>query len=304
MSSYIILKHLKVQRANTVAGFTYGFPSVGSFLGFVHALSRKMEERGNRETFTKVSILHHDSNIYRYRSRWYNEYTFSQQRTPILKDGSTRPIIEEGKMSMDVSLVLTLENVSLDTDAEELCRLIQHDIYTMRLSGGNIIGIGEEGCVHCEDDDRMMTEVSHLYPFSALADRSDLFMEEASLNEGHNSLEALMSFCEVYSEYEADDDGGGKWVTKNQYLGYLVPCHFGYKAISDKFECKNDVQLRNRDYEGVFVEPVHSVAEWVCSVSKYKEYFNEDMNKIFWQFHNQDDIYYLFNKLKGDIHGK
>ena len=42
MSQFILIDRIKVQNANAVAGFTWGFPAITNFLGFVHNLSRKL----------------------------------------------------------------------------------------------------------------------------------------------------------------------------------------------------------------------------------------------------------------------
>ena len=42
MSSLILLRRIKIENANTIAGLTYGFPAITHFMGFSHALSRKL----------------------------------------------------------------------------------------------------------------------------------------------------------------------------------------------------------------------------------------------------------------------
>jgi CRISPR-associated protein Csy2 len=42
MSQYIVVNRIKVQNANAIAGFTWGFPAITNFLGFVQNLSRKL----------------------------------------------------------------------------------------------------------------------------------------------------------------------------------------------------------------------------------------------------------------------
>ena len=41
--SLFIIKNMHIEGANAIAGFTYGFPAITQFLGFVLALSRKDE---------------------------------------------------------------------------------------------------------------------------------------------------------------------------------------------------------------------------------------------------------------------
>lgn len=44
MSSLILLRRLRVENANAIAGVTWGFPAITHFLGFTHALSRKLTQ--------------------------------------------------------------------------------------------------------------------------------------------------------------------------------------------------------------------------------------------------------------------
>jgi CRISPR-associated protein Csy2 len=45
MSSLILLRRVRVENANAIAGLTYGFPAITHFLGFSHALSRRLTKR-------------------------------------------------------------------------------------------------------------------------------------------------------------------------------------------------------------------------------------------------------------------
>lgn len=42
MSYLLLLPHIRIENANAVSGLTWGFPSMTHFLGYVHALSRKV----------------------------------------------------------------------------------------------------------------------------------------------------------------------------------------------------------------------------------------------------------------------
>ena len=53
MNQYILLNRIKVQNANAIAGFTWGFPAITHFLGFSHNLSRKLLN----SDFDNLSIL-------------------------------------------------------------------------------------------------------------------------------------------------------------------------------------------------------------------------------------------------------
>ena len=43
MKSLLLLRQVEVENANAINGLTYGFPAISHFLGFTHALSRKLD---------------------------------------------------------------------------------------------------------------------------------------------------------------------------------------------------------------------------------------------------------------------
>jgi len=62
MSQYLVLSHIDVQNANSVAGLTWGFPAITHFLGFTHALNRKLSShyRGEYESeLTGCAVISH-----------------------------------------------------------------------------------------------------------------------------------------------------------------------------------------------------------------------------------------------------
>ena len=58
MKSLLILKNINVENANTIAGLTYGFPAITHFLGFVHALSRKLHQK-SRVGLGGCAVIYH-----------------------------------------------------------------------------------------------------------------------------------------------------------------------------------------------------------------------------------------------------
>ncbi len=62
MSQFIFIDHINVQNANAIAGFTWGFPAITHFMGFVHNLSRKLcnEKRYRDITLTGCAVVAHE----------------------------------------------------------------------------------------------------------------------------------------------------------------------------------------------------------------------------------------------------
>ena len=58
MKQYILLDRLKVQNANAISGFTWGFPSITHFLGFTHNLQRKLNDIDHFNDLSLLMMIH------------------------------------------------------------------------------------------------------------------------------------------------------------------------------------------------------------------------------------------------------
>lgn len=103
MSHVIVLRHLQVENANAVAGLTYGFPAISHFLGYVHALSRKLQA-SHGLTLGGCGVICHRRQIHAHSSG--RDYQFALTRNPLTKEAKTAAFNEEGRMHMTVSLVI------------------------------------------------------------------------------------------------------------------------------------------------------------------------------------------------------
>ena len=149
MSSYITLSHIQVQSANCVAGITYGFPAITSFLGFVRALSRKLQ-KSQGISLDGCAVVAHQQQLLTYKTDKYSDSYFSQTKNPAAGQyqqkniGTTPPVIEEGKMHLTVSLLIECQGFSgTDDDKHNLEQHIKNLCFTHRLAGGVITDIKE-----------------------------------------------------------------------------------------------------------------------------------------------------------------
>lgn len=100
----LVLRHIQVQNANAVAGVTYGFPAVTHFLGFVHALQRKLNRTYPGLRFGGCAIMSHDQQIHCHTGK-YNQ-RFALTRNPLTPEGKSPAFVEEGRMHLTVSLII------------------------------------------------------------------------------------------------------------------------------------------------------------------------------------------------------
>src|ERR1700722_11508278 len=105
VKSLLILPNLEVENANAIAGFTHGFPAISNFLGFTHALSRKLKASHNL-TLGGCAVVCHQHQIQAYRDSKWEDYVYSLTRNPLTKDGRPPGFIEEGRMHLKLTLVI------------------------------------------------------------------------------------------------------------------------------------------------------------------------------------------------------
>ncbi len=200
MSNFLLIDHIDVQDANAVAGFTWGFPAITHFLGFVHLLQRKMHQHSDFHAIKLAgsAVIAHDQQTSTYRSG--STLAFTQSRNPPYlashaKD-SPPPIIEEGKMSMVVSLLIEVEE-SIEPYGQVFLEWIQQQSYLQRLAGGSIFNIaGVTGfAINNEDKASLRALQRKLLPGFALINRSNL------LDDHFKSMQADNPSIEVFDAW-------------------------------------------------------------------------------------------------------
>ena len=284
MSQYIILSHINVQNANTIAGLTWGFPAITHFLGFTHALSRKLTDTHNLQLEGCAVVSHQVQNKV-YQPSKYADYEFLQSKNPpvLAKHKSdSPPIIEEGKMNLTVSLILAVKN-TLAISNEEVARLETHihdACCQMRLAGGTVLSIKKLKFVSAsteEENKKALHIIKRLtMPGFVLIDRSPYLQNhfEDIKHQAYSAqlLDAWLDFIAL--RYQAvsklDDDNQvldestpAEWEYQPKPQGgYLVPLMVGYKAISKRYAPNELLNTRDTEMSTRFVEPIHSIGEW------------------------------------------
>ena len=315
MSQYLVLSHIQVQNANSIAGLTWGFPAITSFTGFTHALSRKLsaQHQGNYDLeFTGCAVISNHTQNKVYQSEEYAAFEFIQSKNPpvLAKDkSSSPPIIEEGKMNLTVSLVIELaqplsmqieEIHQLQTEITDLCS-------QMRLAGGTILDIKNTEFITLagtadEQRGRLRKIKRLVMPGFVLLDRSDYLKEHYTNLKKENAsaqlLDAWLDFSALKykaiphlkeDQEQPDEKTPADWQHQPKpNAGYLVPLMVGYKAISAIYQSGEVQNTRDIETPTRFVEAIHSVGEWKGAHAIQSIYALEDM---IWHYKYDDEWY-------------
>lgn len=191
MKQFILIRHIHIQDANAVAGFTWGFPAITNFLGYVHALQRRINEKSEFSpvNFRGCAVIAHEHHVKTYKAG--SAIRFTQSRNPPYLDSHTKvatpPVIEEGKMNMVVSLLI--EPKGRIKNIEALCDWLLNQAQRQRLAGGTILSIKSiRGYTIDDENPQILKQLKRdLLPGFVLLNRCDL-LEEHYKNLGENDL--------------------------------------------------------------------------------------------------------------------
>jgi CRISPR-associated protein Csy2 len=314
MKSFLILPHIKVENANAISGLVYGFPAVTHFLGYVHALSRELDDKLGVKLGGCGIICHHHQ-IHAYQTDKGRDYIFSLTRNPLTKEGDTSPFNEEGRIGMEVSLVIecdfTVDDFSIAEEIDErqhFEKLVYQLAIVRHLAGGTITEMAPvqfHEIPQNEEKARLQFRriTRRLLPGFVLRDRSDLFEKYLSEHKEQSSFEGLLDFYALKYRATSSQD---KTVVEGAKIkwkqipkpsdGWIVPIQSGFKAISPIYEGGKVVCVRDPHVPFRFVEPTYGLGEWVGL------HRIQNVDSMIWKYqYQQDDLYICVNEINRKI---
>jgi len=259
------------------------------------ALNRKFEAQEIDLNLNGVGVVCHAHSEQVIPAKGKYQYVpakrFSLARHPNTKTGESAPIIEEGRMHLELTLVFDVNLVG-DSEAalfrqgeearrEALAERIAFIIADMRVAGGTIISEAPTGLLlgvaqHPEVRSKDFRQLRRsLLPGFALVSRADLLRTSHSETESppNSPLETWLSLCRFnYSakvidrdEGELSDEKQVEWVwDRPAGAGWLVPISVGYRALSPLYQRGTVKSSRDRETPFRFVEALHSIGEWLA----------------------------------------
>ena len=296
---YLLFDHVKIHNANAISSpLTYGFPAISGFLGAVHALNRKIES-DDPIYLDGVLIACHDCDVQVYRPNNYADYTFRLTRNPLAKNGDTRSIIEEGRVHLDVSLIVEVKIEDRETlddvnDQEKFINQIRQKLYQQRIAGGQVIEIESVGLYSASEslDDLTQALLPAFVLVEAQQDLQEITAELQQKDPNATALDALVETAMLHHHPQEKD----QWQTTSvkQGRGWLVPIPLGYQAISPLFEAGTVENARSNEHPTQFVECIYGLGKWVFPLR-----LQDNLSQAFWRYKcselqsNDADIYII-----------
>lgn len=179
MNQFILINKLKIQNANAIAGFTWGFPAITNFLGYTHNLARKLTKESQFAdiNLSGCSVIAHSHHVHTYGK---NEAEFTQSRNPPYlpshDKSSTPPVIEEGKMNMTVSLLIGCDG-NIGNRKDSFIDWLKKVCLIQRLAGGSVINEDINIDIFSDDPVKLRLIKRKLLPGFILMDRSSYLQE-------------------------------------------------------------------------------------------------------------------------------
>lgn len=285
----LLVLRLRVQNANAVSSpLTWGFPAPSAFLGFVHALERRLSKLHD-VSFPGVGIVCHGFEAQTFQPNRRQHRVFTQTRNPVylkkdaakfIAKGTPAAIVEEGRAHLDVSLVIAVRAFFDDTAQEQAFADEALELALgMRLAGGSIlpapggrwpsarwVALPTVEGARREAWTRLRYR---LLPGFALVHRPDLLADELTRLRVSDSkataLDALLDLASLHHIPPGNGAGEGcasEWRIA-QRDGWLVPLPVGYAGISPLHGPGEVAGARDRDFPFRFVESLYSVGQWM-----------------------------------------
>jgi CRISPR-associated protein Csy2 len=283
-SAMLLLPRIRVQNANAISSpMTWGFPSMTAFLGLMTGLERRLGAEAGI-AFRSVGVVCHGFEA----QVTTGDYTraFHLTRNPVLADGSTAGIIEEGRVHLELSLVfdVLLSSGKLgEAERQALVDMVAHTLAGMRLAGGSVMpalpmartrSVKPMLQLEAEDDADKSKQFQQLMrrclPGFALVSRDDLLQQRLAemqkVTPEANALDAWLDLSRLnyraISGLDAVEGSPSEWQTDLR-PGWIVPIPVGYAALSELHPAGSVVNARDDNTPFRFVETLWSIGQWV-----------------------------------------
>lgn len=292
----LVLPRIRVQNANAISSpMTWGFPSITAFTGLMVALERRLGREAGIALFG-VGVVCHGFEAQVTTSGYTR--AFHLTRNPVLQDGSTAGIVEEGRVHIEVTLVFDVRlSDAHRSEAERaaLAERVAHELAGMRLAGGSVMpalpgatrraslpmlelvpdGWQDDAAEEQQKQHRAWFRrlASRWLPGFVLVSRDDLLqgrLAELRLTQPQASaLDAWLDLSrwnsrasERPSKAGSDQPASVEWISDPR-SGWTVPIPVGFVGLSELLKPGTVSGARDMSTPFRFVETVWSVGQWI-----------------------------------------
>jgi len=284
MKDILLIPNVKIHNANALSSpYTIGFPAMTAWLGFMHALQRKLANTELSEIkFTGLVVSCLDMTLHTHKSGYITSIIATSN--PLDKAGKRPSFIEEARCDLEVSIGIECDMGFLGDD--RFTRHIDKTLHTMKIASGDIISF--KPCQHLEVEDNEPRGLTrYLMPGYCLVSRQELMQE--LMRDGSDAIDAMLEYLKTTTDIVIDENHK---VTKSRAYkkekGWIVLIAVGYQGISDLGALANA-----RDES-----TPHRFAESIVTLGEFKmPYHFETTEQMMWRYqeYKEDDLYLCRN---------
>ncbi|WP_028115396.1 type I-F CRISPR-associated protein Csy2 [Ferrimonas senticii] len=271
----LILPHIKIHNANALSSpFTIGFPAMTAWLGFTHALERKLNQAGLSDLMLhSTAVVSHHCDLQTYRGDGDFVHSIVGTGNPLDKDGSRSAFIEEARCHLEVSLVIEWNGNEEKLEQADFIDTLKAVIATMKIAGGDVLSLRTPFIKNLNEQSEQETKalVKQLMPGYVLIERRDLMID--AMQQGEDALDALIGYLTINHHCEQQNDAV-TWRSERKEAGWIVPIATGFQGISPLGEAKNQ---RDPNVPHRFAESVVTLGEFVMA------HKIQHINEMLWQ---------------------
>ncbi len=268
MKKILILPRLKIHNANALSSpYTIGFPAMTAWLGFTHALQRRLNavsEDFEDLQFNSMAVVSHEFDLQTRKGENDFNYSIISTSNPLKKDGKRPSTIEEARCHLTVSLLIEYSGIDQD-EALEMKEAIPGLLHCMKIASGDLMNVSfKPELIKINNQQETKRLMSRLMPGFTLVERRDLIIE-AMQNENLDGMDALLAYLTINSrcqkpENTEDETTKAEWKQSRKHPGWLVPIATGFQGISEPSSVENQ---RHTAYPHRFAETVVTLGEFI-----------------------------------------
>lgn len=275
----LLIPKISVQNANALSSpFTIGFPAMTAWLGFTHALQRKLNQQGLDDLiFKSVAVISHSFDLKTYKGPDDFVHSIVGTGNPLDKDGNRSAFIEEARANLTVSLLIEYEGNEEELDEEDtFIPLLINTLHKLKLAGGDILTFStpEVWLVDEQDDHAKRKCLNALMPGYVLIERRDLM--QYGMENGADAIDVVLDYLAIHHTCEQTEDGDIHWQSQRATAGWVVPVATGFHGISELNQAKNQ---RDPDTPHRFAESIVTLGEFVMP------YRIQTLDDMLWHYH-------------------
>jgi len=293
MKKILLLPHLKVHNANALSSaYTIGFPAMTAWLGAMHALQRKLNQRGySNLRLTSVAVVSHECNLQVYKDDKGFDYKIIVTANPLIPDKRYKKkygdrykdkweapftrsaFVAEARCHLDVSLIIECEGLPFnEQEFLDDLPIVMHSGW--KIAGGDIESFETPKYFVISNESDHKKLMRQVMPGYVLVERRKLMMD--AMKNGMDAIDALLEFVKIKHRSEQKENGEIEWTSSRSVNGWIVPVATGFQGLTELGKAKNQ---RDPNVLHRFAESVVTLGEFIMP------YRIKNLDDMLWHYH-------------------